>query len=275
MEWKLTKKEIGKLIRRLVNRTRGTPGAFLTPGFFVFLLIIAFPGCGNESDRRQDEPEYYESRVLPATGVETRFYMGRQIDDLPLFENSSVWLDRPARDTEELPLRLIRAMNLRSAMVVADVGAGTGYFTFQLANVVSSGRVMAIDVQPSMLDTIRVRMRREGVRNIQTILGTSRDPGLAANSIDRALIVASYHEFSHPREMIVNIAASLKDGGRLIIVEYRAEDATIPVPDLHRMSLEQIRQEIEAAGLVFRELKDILPQQHFVVFEKPVVQDSG
>lgn len=227
-----------------------------------------------DQDSSPGESDSYETRTLEGTGLETRFFMDRQIADLPLSEHSSIWLDRPGRNTEELPLRLIRAMNLRPAMVVADVGAGTGYFTFQLADEVPSGRVVAVDVQPAMLDTIRVRMRREGVRNIQPILGTSMDPGLAPSSIDMALIVVSYHEFSHPREMIVHIAASLKDAGRLVIVEYRSEDATIPVPDLHRMSLIQIRQEIEAAGLVFRESKDILPQQHFVVFEKPIHPDA-
>ena len=242
---------------------------------FLFLVLAVVSGCAGDSSLQQGEPEYYESRIIPETGVETRFYMGRQIGELPPFEDSSIWLDRPDRDTEELPLRLIRAMNLRSAMVVADVGAGTGYFTFQLAREVSSGRVMAVDVQPAMLDTVRARINREGIRNIQPVLGTSKDPGLAMNSVDRALIVASYHEFSHPREMIVHIAASLKEGGRLVIVEYRAEDGTIPVPDLHRMSLEQIQQEIEAAGLIFRDSKDILPQQHFVVFEKPVVREPG
>ena len=257
------------LIRSPVTETPSTRGVLFAIAVFSTALLFVFSGCGNDPEGQQDEPEYYQLRTIPETGAEARFYMGRQIADLPLSEHSSTWLDRPGRNTEELPLRLIRAMNLRSAMVVADVGAGTGYFTFRLAREVSSGRVMAVDVQPAMLDTIRVRMRREGIRNIQPVLGTSMDPGLTANSLDRTLIVASYHEFSHPREMIVNIAASLKEGGRLVIVEYRGEDSTIPVPDLHRMSLEQIRQEIEAAGLVFRESKDILPQQHFVVFEKP------
>ncbi len=240
------------------------------PLFFV----LALTGCtsGDKADTTPIDP--YETRIESTTGDETRYYMGRQIADLPLSEHAVLVLDRPGRDTEELPSRLIRALPLRSTSVVADVGAGTGFFTFRLASEVPSGRVLAIDVQPAMLDTIRVRMQRDRIRNITPIKGEPDNPNLAPASVDVALIVSSYHEFSHPREMIEHLAAALRPGGQLIIVEYRAEDATVPVENLHKMSVEQIRLEVEISGLVFREVKDILPQQHFVVFEKPVVAEE-
>jgi precorrin-6B methylase 2 len=250
----------------------------MMPAVYLCLLIpivsMTAVGCSDSDGIEPLTGISYETRTDPATGQEITYYMGRQIADLPLSEHSSLWLDRPGRNTEELPSRLIRAMQLRSTSVVADVGAGTGYFTFRLAAQVPSGRVLAVDVQSAMLDTIRVRMQRDGIRNITPIKGEPDNPNLARESVDMALIVASYHEFSHPKEMIEHLAEALRPGGHLIIVEYRAEDDTVPVEFLHKMFVEQIRKEVEVSGLVFRETKDILPQQHFVVFEKPVLNEE-
>ena len=246
----------------------------LLVGLPLFLVANVLSGCTDSDSVDTGVSATYETRVDPVTEESARFYMGRQIADLPLSEHSVVVLDRPGRDTEELPSRLVRAMQLRSTSVVADVGAGTGFFTFRLAEAVPSGRVLAIDVQPAMLDTIRVRMQRDGIRNITPILGQPDNPNLAPESVDVALIAASYHEFSHPKEMIEHLAAALRPGGRLILVEYRAEDSTVPVQFLHKMSVEQIRREVEVSGLKFRELKDVLPQQHVVVFQKPVVAEE-
>lgn len=242
--------------------------------FALLLVVSVLSGCSDSDDVDPEVIASYEMRTDPVTGEQVRFYMGRQIADLPLSEHSVLVLDRPGRDTEELPSRLIRALQLRSTSVVADVGAGTGFFTFRLAEEVPSGRVLAVDVQPAMLDTIGVRMQRDGIRNITPILGQPDNPNLAPESVDVALIVASYHEFSHPKEMIEHLTAALRPGGRLIIVEYRAEDSTVPVQVLHKMFVEQIRLEVEVAGLEYREVKDVLPQQHVVVFQKPVIAEE-
>jgi ubiquinone/menaquinone biosynthesis C-methylase UbiE len=161
-------------------------------------------------------------------------------------------------------------LELSPADVVADIGAGTGYFTFRLCKHVPHGRVYAVDVQQEMLDLIEKRVAEEQYGNVVTVLGTARNPNLPPESVDLALMVDSYHEFSHPREMMENIVLSLRPGGRVVLVEYRAEDGTIPVKDVHRMTESQARLEMEAVGLVWRETKDILPQQHFIVFEKPI-----
>lgn len=239
---------------------------------FLFICGV-FSACKADSTQSDRAESPYLTRESSTDGGSGRFYLNREIADVMTSEHGAIWLDRPGRDTIELPSRLIRVLDLNPSAVVADIGAGTGYFSFRLAEVVSSGRVLAVDVQPALLDTISARIQREGVRNIQPILGSVDDPVLPPSSVDMALIVASYHEFSHPKEMLDNIFLALKKGGRMVIVEYRAEDDTIPIRDVHRMSEAQIRRELEASGFVWRETLDVLPQQHVVVFEKPLDRD--
>ncbi len=195
--------------------------------------------------------------------------MGREIASA--LEHGAGWLERPDREVMELPNRIVQALDVSAADFLADIGAGTGYLTFRLCRRVPSGRVYAVDIDPAMIDTIRTRGAKAGIQNVVPVLGTESDPHLPAEKIDLALIVVSYHEFSHPYEMMRNIWAALKPGGRLLIVEYRGEDDTIAaIPPLHRMTEAQIRKEMAAAGFIWRETRDFLPRQHFVVFEKPV-----
>ena len=227
------------------------------------LLLIAGPvGC--------TDPPVYTEAVSKTDGGSGRFYMDREIADVMSSEHGALWLDRPKRNVEELPNRLLRALDLNASTVVADIGSGTGFFTFRFAEMVPSGRVYSVEVQEALVDTIRVRAERDGFRNVTPILGSFSDPSLPVNRIDLALIVSSYHEFSFPKEMITAIARSLKDDGRLVIVEYRIEDDTTIIPEAHRMSVEQIRYEIESVGLQFRESIEVLPQQHIVVFSRSV-----
>lgn len=234
------------------------------------LVLVCWVGCGSEKTGEQVSTGAYDERVTSTDGGTGRFYMNREIADVMQSEHGAIWLERPSRDTEELPSRLMQVLDLNQANVVADIGAGTGFFTFRLARLVPSGRVLAVEVQQAMLDTIGVRMEREHVRNIQLVLGAPENPSLPTASVDMALIVSSYHEFSHPSEMLENIFIGLKEGGRLVIVEYRGEDATIAAPRVHRMTELQIRKELEASGFKWRDTIDVLPQQHIVVFEKPV-----
>lgn len=230
-----------------------------------FVLVagwVGLVGCGQESGYRT-----IASEVEDGTGVE---YMGREIADVMTSEHGALWLDRPERDEEELPQRLLRALDLNASDVVADIGSGTGFFTFRIADLVPSGRVYAVEVQQALVDTIRVRAQRQGIRNVTPVLGAVDDPSLPENRFDLALIVSSYHEFAHPREMLDRLVSALKPGGRLVLVEYRAEDTTIPITNLHRMSEAQIILEGEAAGLNYRETIDVLPQQHIVVFNVPL-----
>ncbi|GIV60448.1 MAG: methyltransferase type 11 [Rhodothermaceae bacterium] len=234
----------------------------------VLLLAVGQGGCGPAGERRSDGPRYEVRREAGPDGT-GRYYMGREIARPLTDADDAGWLERAERESVELPDRLVEALGLKPTDIVADVGAGTGYFTFRLGKKVPYGKVYAVDIDPAMLDTIRTRMAARGVRNVIPVLGEPDDPHLPAGTIDVALIVAAYHEFSHPYEMMQAIVRALKPGGRVVVVEYRGEDATIPLPSLHRMTEAQLRREMTAAGLRWRETREILPWQHFMVFEKP------
>ena len=179
------------------------------------------------------------------------------------------WLERPEREQEEQPEKALDAIGLRDGMTVADIGAGTGYFSFRLAKRVGpSGKVFASDIQPGMLARLESRMKRDGVRNIEMVLGTESDPKLPPSAIDLAIMVDVYHEFSQPQLMLRNIARSLKPDGRLVLLEYRKEDPTVPIREEHKMSVEQVKRELSAEGFVFDKLLDPLPRQHILIFKK-------
>jgi FkbM family methyltransferase len=197
-----------------------------------------------------------------------KVYMGREISQV-MGHRGAGWLERPGREREERPQRVVEALDLEPDDVVADVGAGTGYFTFRIAPRVPEGRVLAVDIQPQMLERIETRMRREGVDNVQTILGAASDPRLAPDSLDVALVVDAYHEFSHPREMAQALRKALRPRGRLVLVEYRGEDPDVAIKPLHKMTEAQVRKELEAAGLRFVRTVGTLPTQHILVFERP------
>ncbi|PIQ62530.1 MAG: SAM-dependent methyltransferase [Bacteroidetes bacterium CG12_big_fil_rev_8_21_14_0_65_60_17] len=225
------------------------------PGVVIMaaaVLAFALTACSSESDRNT--------------------WMGREIADVMSSEHGAVWLDRPERDAEELPGRLFAALRLTPSDRVADIGAGTGFFTFPLSERVPHGRVYAVEVHEALIDTLVARAERLGARNVEPVLGAVDNPSLPEGRLDLVLIVSSYHEFSHPQEMMAHILRSLRPGGRLVVVEYRGEDDTIPVAPLHRMSEEQIRLEMEAAGFEWFDTLDILPMQHVVTFRRPVVR---
>ena len=235
------------------------------------LTVLALSACTEAArDRAGGETAtVYESRPSQQAGGTGRFYLGREIAEMTGSEQDTAWLERPTRETAELPGRLVRALELEPSDVVADIGAGTGYFTFRLSEAVPEGKVFAVDVQPDMLAIIRERMAKEEARNVEPVLGTEKTPNLPDTSVDVALIVDAYHEFTYPREMTEHMAQALRPGGRLVLVAYRGEDPTLPVGPLRRITQAQARKEMEAVGLRWRETKAILPQHHFMVFEKP------
>ena len=205
----------------------------------------------------------------PATRDGTgRYYMGREIAQV-MSHRGAAWLERPDRQREERPDELVAALGLAPDDVVTDLGAGTGYFTFRLAPLVPRGRVYAVDIQPEMLRIVEDRAEAEGIGNVAPVLGSETGPGLRPQSTDLTLIVDAYHEFSRPREMLEAVYRATRPGGRLALVEYRAEDPDVPIKPLHKMTEAQAVREAEAAGWRFVENLDVLPQQHLLVFERP------
>jgi ubiquinone/menaquinone biosynthesis C-methylase UbiE len=228
--------------------------------FLLFFLAAAISLAATADDG------IYEYGEASRDGI-GKFYMGREISHV-MGHLGAAWLERPTREREERTDRLLNRLPLKPDSVVADIGAGTGYFTFPMAERVPDGRVLAVDIQQEMLDMITARMAAEGVSNIRPVLGTERDPGLEPSSVDLVLLVDAYHEFSWPREMGEAMARALKPEGRLVLIEYRAEDPSVPIKPLHKMSVKQARREMAVLGLELERNGKFLPQQHFMVFRK-------
>ena len=196
------------------------------------------------------------------------YYLGRQISHV-MGHDGAGWLERNGRRQEEGTDILLKELKLKPTDVVADIGAGTGFFSFQLAKKVPKGQVLAVDIQPEMIAVLQTNKRRFRAANVRPVLGTTTNPALPADSVDLVLIVDAYHEFNHPREMGRAILHALRPGtGRLALVEYRAEDPDVPIKRIHKMSVEQARKEMDAIGLEFVESIETLPQQHLLLFRR-------
>jgi len=208
------------------------------------------------------------TQVRPSRDGIGKVYMGREISHV-MGHLGAGWLERPEREREERTDLLVNALPLEPDDVVADIGAGTGYFSIPIARRVPQGRVLAVDIQQQMLDIIEERKRQGAPGNIEPVLGTITDPNLPSNGVDLILLVDAYHEFSHPSEMGQAMANALRPGGKVVLIEYRAEDPSVPIKRLHKMSEGQSILEMEAVGLDHLRTEDFLPQQHFMVFEKP------
>jgi len=179
------------------------------------------------------------------------------------------WLVRPERVEEERPDEALDALKIPRGAVVADIGAGVGYFTWRLAERVGpQGIVYGEDIQQPMLDLLDRNMKARRLTNVRPLLGTIDDPRLPGNSLDLVLLVDVYHEFSEPEKMLDRIRESLKPGGRLVLIEYRGEDPRVPIRPEHKMTIKQVRAELEPRSLKFVESLEILPQQHILIFKR-------
>lgn len=179
------------------------------------------------------------------------------------------WLDRSERVQEEDPDTALDAIKLVVGSTVADVGAGSGYMTVKMAKRVGpTGKVYANDIQPQMLSMLRQRLDKEKIANVELVLGGYDDPKLPANAIDLILMVDVYHEFSQPQQMLRRMHDSLRTGGRMVLLEYRKEDPSIPIRPDHKMSVAEARMEVEAEGFTLASVDERLPRQHILVFTK-------
>ncbi|MFK8043792.1 class I SAM-dependent methyltransferase, partial [Congregibacter sp.] len=234
---------------------------------FLALAFAVATACSAEQPSETVENDFYEYKSGSRDGI-GKFYMGREISYV-MGHMGAGWLERPERERQERTDLLIDRLPVSPDSVVADIGAGTGYFTFPIAARVPEGQVYAVDIQPEMLQLLSERQSELSVENVKTVLGTEMSPNLPANVVDLAFIVDAYHEFSYPREMGVKLVEALKPGGKLVLIEYRSEDLSVPIKTLHKMSEEQVRLEMQAIGLDWVATEDYLPQQHVLIFQKP------
>jgi ubiquinone/menaquinone biosynthesis C-methylase UbiE len=210
----------------------------------------------------------YETRQVHDPDGTGKFYMGREIAQV-MGPGGIPWLDRPQRESEEHPEVVIDALALHKGEVVADLGAGSGFFTFRIApKVGKTGKVLAVDIQDEMLQSIRQRAAGSKVTNIEEVKDTETDPKLPANGVDLVLMVDVYHELSYPFEVMTKVREALKPDGRVVFVEYRKEDPQVPIKEVHKMSVEQLDQEMKVVGMKRVRTVETLPLQHIVIFEK-------
>lgn len=215
----------------------------------------------------QEKPRYETRAQHDPNGI-GKFYLGREIAHV-MGHQGAEWLERPERDLEEKTELLVELLRLRPGDQVADIGAGTGYMSWRMAKKVGpSGRVYAVEIQQEMLDLLQSNMKTRGVTNVVSVLGEIENPKLPAGSVDLVLMVDVYHEFSHPYEMMEGITRSLKPGGRVAFVEYRAEDPDVPIKAVHKMSEAQVKKEAAVVGLKWIETIRELPRQHLILFER-------
>jgi precorrin-6B methylase 2 len=210
----------------------------------------------------------YQEHIVHSSDGIGKFYMGREIAKV-MGHTEGLWLERPSREMTEQPQQVVDALDLKPTDVVADIGAGTGYFSFRISPSVPQGKVLAVDIQPEMVDILDFLKKENEISNVASILGRVTDPNLPQESVDLALMVDAYHEFEYPKEMMAGIVRSLKPGGRVVLVEYKRENPLILIKALHKMTQKQARKEMKVVGLQWLETKNFLPQQHIMIFQKP------
>ena len=212
------------------------------------------------------QSKYYSYRQPSFDGT-GKVYMGREIAQV-MGHQGAGWLERSDRATEEQPQKMVAALGLKATDVVADIGAGTGYISQLLARQVPDGSVLAVDVQPEMVALLKRRIQTSKIANIQPRLGTEQSPELPPASIDLAIMVDAYHEFSYPQEMMTGIVSALKPDGRVVLAEYRGEDPKVFIKPHHKTTQKQIQRELNAVGLKLLKNESVLPQQHLLFFGK-------
>jgi ubiquinone/menaquinone biosynthesis C-methylase UbiE len=210
----------------------------------------------------------YETREAHDPDGIGKFYMGREIAHV-MGPGGIIWLERSEREREERPAQVLKELNIREGQTVADLGAGSGYYTLRMAQAVGeTGTVYAVDIEPRMLQFITQRAAREDISTIKTVQATATDPGLPPNSLDLLLMVDVYHELEYPFEVMQKVHTAMRTGGRVALVEYRANDPTVMIKPVHTMTERQVIAELREAGFHHVETVRTLPLQHLMIFEK-------
>ncbi len=229
------------------------------------ISIIALTCLQCTAQKKKSENGYtYQSGSYDGIG---KWYQGREIAHVMGFQGIG-WLERPEREQEENTSKLIQNMNIAPDNNIADIGAGSGYHVFKMAPLATSGLVYAVDIQQEMLETIKVQQVTRGQQNIKVVKGTEQSVNLTENSVDKILMVDVYHEFEYPIEMLASMHKSLRKDGQIYLIEYRGEDPSVPIKELHKMTEAQAIKEFKANGFTHKETINNLPWQHCMVFVK-------
>ena len=202
----------------------------------------------------------------PSSGGTGKFYFGREIAAI-MDASGSDWLERPSRPREESTDSIVQAMQLKSDMVVADIGAGIGYYTFRVAKLVPQGKVYAVEIQDELIEMLNAKVKETNA-NVEVVRGDTSTVNLPANMIDLAFLVDVYHELAWPREIIQSISRSLKTDGKILLIEYRGEDPEVRIKPLHKTTVAQLTREMLANGFVLDKRIETFPIQHFLLFRK-------
>ena len=244
--------------------------ALLSKSYGLVCLLAAL--CGGSLSASEPSvnlpPSTYELRTEHDPDGIGKFYRGREIAHV-MGHQGADWLERPSREAEEKTSKLVELLKVKPGDVVADIGAGTGYLTRRLSPLVGAkGLIYAVDVQPEMIQLLTNQFRSASITNVIPVLGVERDPKLPPASLDLIVMVDVYHEFEYPLEMTQAMVAALKPGGRIAFVEFRKEDAWVPIKEVHKMSEEQVKKEMAGYPLEWMETSRELPRQHLIVFRK-------
>jgi len=232
--------------------------------YLLIVLPLFFFGLSGEVASQSSNG--YSQRAPSRDGI-GKIYMGREISHVMGFHGVA-WLERESRSEEENTELTIANLPINENSKVADVGAGSGFYTFRIAAKVPAGKVYAVDIQQEALNYIKNKATEQKVDNVITVLGTEKTPNLPENTLDLVIMVDVYHELAFPKEMLQNIKKSLKPTGKLLLIEYRGEDPKVAIKPLHKMTVQQVKKELHANGFKLSTNGQFLNIQHFLVFEK-------
>lgn len=240
---------------------------FLKTAVLFLLPLFLLSLCASCQVQSSQKAQVVYSTKTPHPDGTGKVYLGREIAHV-MGTAGGEWLERDTREAEENVALAISKMNLQPNSVVADIGAGTGYYSFRIAPKIPAGKLYAVEVQDAFLTALEAKTKSLGLKNVTVVKGSDTTPNLPAASLDLAFMVDVYHELDYPHEMLQALYAALKPDGKLLLVEYRAEDPSVPIKALHKMSVAQVNKELAANGFKLYKEETVLPIQHFLLYEK-------